>query len=217
MQEVFGGIQAALVQHRQTARIYFAPHSKFPGDLLAQNFRGLHLIRDPRDVVLSGLHYHKKSGEKWLHVRSEEYRGLTYQQKLNSLDPDDQIVLEMQRTARAAVREMTEWHYDDPRFFEARYEDLIEDASGEKFGRILAFLGLRGSVAVQGVAVFRQVSLFPGKPIPQNHSHIRSGRSGQWRTDFRRRHGERFVEILGDCLIRLGYEPDNDWVRRLPA
>jgi hypothetical protein len=67
------------------------------------------------------------------------------------------------------------------------------------------------------VELFLETSLFPNRPIPQGHDHIRNGRPEQWRTAYRRWHGEQFVEVLGDCLIRLGYERDNSWVDRLPV
>src|SRR5438034_8174977 len=36
--------------------------------LLNSKHRVFHLIRDPRDVVVSAMHYHRTSTEKWLHV-----------------------------------------------------------------------------------------------------------------------------------------------------
>src|SRR4051794_29132107 len=50
--------------------ILFSCNSDF-GDLASLldrgNVRVLHLIRDPRDVVISAMHYHKASRESWLH------------------------------------------------------------------------------------------------------------------------------------------------------
>src|SRR5256885_3315342 len=50
--------------------------------------RILHLVRDPRDVLISAMHYHRVAQESWLHVPRKGFGGLSYQQKLNSL-PDD--------------------------------------------------------------------------------------------------------------------------------
>lgn len=43
------------------------------------NYKGLHIIREPRDIVFYGCFYHTKSSEKWLHIKREEFGGLTYQ------------------------------------------------------------------------------------------------------------------------------------------
>src|SRR5690349_8119257 len=43
-------------------------------------WRGIHIIRDPRDVIVSGCFYHQKSAEKWLHLPLEKFEGRTYQE-----------------------------------------------------------------------------------------------------------------------------------------
>jgi len=184
--------------------------------LLGSDIRGVHIIRDPRDAAISALRYHKDSAEKWLHIPDEQFGGLTYQQKLNSLSPDEQFLFNLQNRTASDFGKMLVWRYDDPRFFEARYEDLADDRDGRVFGKILSFLGLPAVSAMEGVLIFKRLSIF-GKPTPQNHPHIRSGKPRQWPDFFTRWHGEKFVEIFGDCLIRLGYEEDNSWVKRLPA
>lgn len=218
MRYIFKTLAATLRQQGARDLIRVSVHSQFSEQELARDFRGFHMIRDPRDVVISGLHYHKKSDEKWLHVPQEEFGGLTYQQKLNSLPShDEQFFFELNNCAKATISAMAAWRYDDPRFYEARYEDMVNDVKALKFTQALMFLGFHGPLMLQGTQLFLATGLFPGKPIPEGHSHIRNGQAQQWRTDFRRRQGEQFVELLGDCLIRLGYEPDHSWVERLPA
>jgi hypothetical protein len=43
------------------------------------------VIRDPRDVIVSGANYHCKADEPWLHIPEKRFGGLTYHQKINSL------------------------------------------------------------------------------------------------------------------------------------
>jgi hypothetical protein len=193
----------------------FHPHSQFPPDLLAGGFRGLHVIRDPRDIAISAMRYHRDSAERWLHVPREEFGGQTYQQKLNSLSPDDQFAFELAHQTQATVRQLLAWRYGQQEYFEARYEDLMDDRSGLLFGRILRHLGFDTFAASLGMTVFVRKSI-AGKAVPAMHPHIRSGEKAQWKKAYRRWHGERFVETLGDCLIVLGYEKDNSWVDRLP-
>lgn len=223
MLRVFQGIADALnlrLCHLLTgfvpdADLYLASHAPFPSELTEGSFRGLHLIRDPRDVILSGMHYHRKSAEEWLHIPRSDLGGLTYQENLNSLDDDERLYFEMREAGYWTIRTMLEWDYEDDRFFEARYEDLVEADGPALFSEILNFLGISGDGAERSLEVFRQNSLSLTNYVKLGDSHIRSGRPRQWQTSFRRRHGERFLEIMGDCLSRLGYEQDEKWIERL--
>lgn len=58
--------------------IFLDYHSKFDFEK-PYDYKGLHIIRDPRDVIVSGCFYHTKSSEKWLHIKRKDFGGLTYQ------------------------------------------------------------------------------------------------------------------------------------------
>ncbi|MGH8914193.1 MAG: hypothetical protein ACRDZM_06725, partial [Acidimicrobiia bacterium] len=45
----------------------------------------------------------------------------------------------------------------------------------------------------------------------EGRSHVRSGRTGEWREVFTDDHKSHFKEAGGDLLIRLGYETDDTW------
>ena len=47
--------------------------------------RILHVVRDPRDVLISAMHYHRKSSESWLHEPIPGYDNVTYQRRLRTL------------------------------------------------------------------------------------------------------------------------------------
>jgi hypothetical protein len=218
MLSVLDPLYGALKKRGFPHDLYFSYHSKFSDDLLSLDFRGFHLIRDPRDVVISGMHHHMKaSDEVWLQLKQNRFDGLTYQQKILSLPTErDQFLFELEQRGKLTIFGMTSWNYKDPRFFEARYEDLINDVDGRMFGDVLRFLLLPDDLVEAGVLRFKQQTLFPNRAVPTNHPHIRSGKAEQWRNYFHRWHGERFVEVTGDALITLGYEPNHDWVTRLP-
>jgi hypothetical protein len=195
--------------------IYIAHHSQFPREMLRGTYRGLHLIRDPRDIVISGMFYHLKSDEPWLHTPRPTFAGLTYQQTLNALDPEDRFAFELKNAASWTIEELLLWRYTNPRFYEARYEDMIVDTEGSRFASILAFLGFDEPGIRIGIEVFVAASIF-GKARKVDDQHIRSGKREQWKQFYRQRHGRLFVDRFHDCLVRLGYEPDNEWVDRLP-
>lgn len=197
------------------ADILMAHHSQFTPHMLNGRYRGLHVIRDPRDIIISSLFYHLKSDEPWLHFPRPRLGGLTYQQKLSGLDPDERFAFEIRNAAAWTIEELLLWRYDNPAFHEARYEDLIVDREGRYFATILEFLGFEEAEVQLGRRVFLETSIFGKTPKPDD-PHIRSGRVGQWKQFYRRHHGQLFIEVFRDCLIRLGYEADHTWVERMP-
>jgi hypothetical protein len=191
-------------------RVFVQDHSKFDFDALSGPHRGLHLIRDPRDVIVSGCFYHQHSGEDWLHVRQAELGGASYAEKINSYRSlEDQILFEMEHIGAQSIREMLDWNYARPNFIEIKYEDLIEDHDLALFRRIFSFLGFPDPSIPELLEIARDGSLFSGNVGPS--THVRSGRSRQWPEHFTPRHRSRFIELFGDALVRLGYEPDDHW------
>lgn len=180
-------------------------------------WRFLHLIRDPRDVIISATHYHRIAGEKWLHWPRTQFSGLTYQQKLNSLGDDRlRYLFEMDNCSKWVVRAMRRWNYDRPQCFECRYEELINDIDCSLFTRIATHLGFGGDEIAVCRDQFWRHSLFGGKAGAAGDGlHIRSGTTDQWRNVFDRELAEEFVRRFDTVLVDLGYEPDNSWVDRL--
>ena len=56
------------------AEAFFQDHSLIDRAALPP-YRGAHLIRDPRDIVVSGYFYHLWTEEKWAHVSKREFGG----------------------------------------------------------------------------------------------------------------------------------------------
>jgi hypothetical protein len=180
-----------------------------------EDVRILHLIRDPRDVVISAMHYHKASRESWLHEPIPGYDNLTYQRALQKA-PNRlaRYIFEMENSSASTLRDMARWRYGRANCFEARYEDLRQDSALAHWARITAFLGL--DVAEQALANrrFWQNSLFGGLPRLGNR-HVRSGAVGQWRREFTPELAHAFLERFPGLLQSLGYETSDAWVHEL--
>ena len=191
--------------------IFFQNHSLIDLKSLDKPYRGIHLIRDPRDVIISGCLYHQKAEEPWLHQPRQLLGGLTYQQKINSLETlEEQIFFEMENAGKRTIEEMIAWDYGQPDFIEVKYEDLIEDQDLTLFHQIFSFLGFPGKTLPSLLAIAYQNSLFSGNL--SKSLHIRSGKKEQWKDYFNQKHKERFTALFGDALIQLGYEEDQSWV-----
>lgn len=83
------------------------------------DFLGFHIIRDPRDIIVSGYFSHKKShteesiGQNWLHHR----------ERLNMLSKELGLVEEIE-FARPRLLELDSWDFTRPNIMEVKFEDL---------------------------------------------------------------------------------------------
>lgn len=190
--------------------------SKFPPELLARpDARILHMIRDPRDVLLSGMRYHQHAppeGEDFLHQPREDLDGLTYQEHLNTL-PDDEAKLHFELVEKHAqtLGEMLDWDYARPNCIETRYEELMADTDCRAFREHLRDLGLPEPEVQTGVKLFWQKSLFGGLADEAARgdrikAHVASGQVAQWRDKLPARVARAYADRFGDALVTLGYE-----------
>lgn len=202
----YGGLEENIPA---TFDVWFEDHSRFGEHMMNDGWRGLHIIRDPRDVIVSACFYHQKSSEPQLHVPKKEFRGMTYQEKLCSFPTvDDQLLFSMENSAGSTVRDIVSWDYRQSNFLNVKYEDLMTDVDLLLFHRIFTFLGFPGEAIPCALQSAYDNSLFSGKV---STGHIRSGKSQQWRSYFKPVHKSRFQELFGDALVKLGYEDNNNW------
>lgn len=186
-------------------------HSVFDSGYTLNSFKGTHMIRDPRDIIVSGCFYHKSSDEWWLFKPFDRLGGSTYHDKINSLkNLDDQLLLEMEIIAPTAIGDMITWNYQNPLFLELKYEHLIKDTNLEIFRKLFTFLGFPDKLMPSLLELAYNHSVF--SPNFSKTSHIRSGATQQWKQYFKPVHKKRFLELFGDALVTLGYEPDNSWI-----
>lgn len=161
-------------------------------------FRGTHMVRDPRAMVVSGYHHHRRAHEPWLH-RPHAVSGRTYQQELLRLDPDEGLMLEIERCARGAFSQMRAWQ-PDPDILELRFEDVRAD---EAAGFRLAFehYGLRPPAVERAVELAVSCSLDRRGPV----EHARPGGT-DWRSELGPAHLDRIHEVAGDLIARHAYD-----------
>jgi hypothetical protein len=203
----FGGSQDDLPPQ---ADLFFQDNSWIDADAL-QAFRGSHVIRDPRDLVVSGYHYHLWTGEAWAHEPWPSLGGKTYQEHLRSLDEDGGLHAEIDRVAKMAL-DMVRWDYDDARFVNLRYEDVVADGS-TAFTTIFQHYGFSDAAVARSTEIALGFTLEKAAaiPKPEGKSHVRSGKPGEWRDRFTAAHLEHCKEAMADTLVALGYESGTDW------
>ena len=183
------------------------------------------MIRNPRDVLLSGEAYHRKASAKvegHLHLPREDLGGKTYQEHLNSLpNRTERLLFEMGEIHARTLSEMTAWTYDAPTSVELRCEEAMQDDNCDGIRAALQFLGFSDSEAERGREIFWQHSLFGGLKNPSDRGprykvHVTSGKVARWRSELPYEVGRTYAERFGRDLIALGYETNLDWVDALP-
>lgn len=202
----------------QEADIFLQDHSKVDLKALKARFpkrgvRAVHVIRDPRDVIISGAFYHVKTVEKWANNPKKEYGGKSYRQAISALPTDhEKLVFEMDHTGGKTIREMAAWDYAmKDTCFEAKYEDLIIDRDLKIFTPMMQFLGFEGPRLEMALKFVRELSLFGGAAGSDPADHIRSGEGRQWVRTFTPELKAAFKERFPDALQKLGYEVGADW------
>ncbi len=189
--------------------------SRFPEAILERpDARILHVIRDPRDVLLSGARYHciaPEAGEEFLHEPRSDLGGKTYQEHLKTLPFHDQLRFEMHEKHATTLRQMLGWDYSAKNRIELRYEDLMRDRHGWRFFSALRTLGLSRIEAMRGRRIFLRRSLFGGlseedKRPDRIKLHIADGSVAQWRSKMPRAIAEEYAKAFGAALVVLGYE-----------
>ena len=210
-------------------RLPFPQHTIFPvgcpavvhgHDLPSLKFpRGVFVIRDGRDVMVSSFH----------HLKSQfENGGGKKKQRafFRSVDADapvrEALPAFIKHCARHPFAAKGNWGEHFHAFQKTkgnlamvRYEDLLEDTEQ-------ALTTLIDSLTTEPVNLERiketvarysfaaQSGRDKGKE--QSGSYLRKGESGDWRNHFSRAAAEMFDSHFGTALIEAGYEPDNSWV-----
>ncbi len=98
-------------------------------------FRAFHVIRDPRDVIVSGYfsHLHSHSTKGWPELAAHRAR-------LQQLSKEDGLIAEMD-FSKERLLQMGAWAYDHPDVLELKMETLTANPT-ETFHAAFDFLGL---------------------------------------------------------------------------
>jgi len=207
-QQVFDN-HIAQLNHDQVA-IFNDYHSDIP-DLTrakqSRRFRGVHIIRDPRDMLYSAVQFHLKANEPWLD-EPDPGTGTTFRQRLRACpDLRSQIELEMDTHMGWTIEQMANLD-DQGVFINVPYEDLITDTDMRQFHRVLVHLGLAGPELINALDAYWASSLFGERSdldIEATRSHINKSVPEQWRTELPADCIDLIEERYGWAIEKLGY------------
>jgi len=192
--------------------------------------RAVHIIRDPRDIIISGYFSHLISHPVKGHAELTEMRD-----KLIQVPKEEGLLLEMEYS-RLRFKALINWDFNQPRIMEVKLEDIILSPMDKMTG-IFSFLGL-----LEGKhSLLNDIASKVGLHTPTNqlthlklaeileenrferlsqgrvpgvediNSHYRKGIAGDWKNHFTRQHKDHFNNLFPGLLVKLGYEGDDAW------
>lgn len=185
-----------------------------------ENFKGFHVIRDPRDIAVSSYFSHLYS-----HPTHIWEALIAHREKLQASTKTDGLFLDMEFIHQDVFERIRNWNYSLPDVLEIKMEDLIYNPF-KIFVEILDHLGIvtkehkRSTPTKISLKKLNRIIdknrfsvLSKGrKPGEENlKSHFRKGISGDWVNHFTEDHKNYFKEKYNDLLVQLGYEKDYNW------
>jgi hypothetical protein len=196
-------------------------NNQVPDFSLLPSFKGSHLVRDPRDLIVSGYFYHRRGAEPWCLKRNPKNAdwkivngnvpsGLRQDQSLSeylqSVDQEQGLMAEIE-LRKFHLEAMERWPYGRPNTLELRYENVIGNEV-ESFDRLTDFLGCSRS---QKELALRYAEARSAKNMATTSRHIRNPSAGQWQEVFTPAVKACFKERYSNLLVKLGYESSLDW------
>jgi hypothetical protein len=235
----FGGDLAGFVEARPIDfLLYVNANWEYASPM--RDFIGFHVIRDPRDIIVSSYfsHLHSHPTDDWPEL-------VEHRKELQGVDEEEGILVVLDFLSDV-LDDIGSWHYGDPRVIELKMEDVVRSPE-VIFQRVFGALGVmdpsmgraRASlVTALAEAKRRRRRAVPVRLVPlpaavvedavRRHafekkaggrrpgsedvrSHYRKGVLGDWVNHFTPKHRRVFKERYGELLVRLGYEMGPDW------
>jgi hypothetical protein len=212
--------------------IVLLPHSLL-GFEPARDYRAVRIVRDPRDIWLSGYLYHCRTVEDWctnanldpappityprvdhsMRHRPERWKrrwlqrlsGRSYQQNLLERDRDAGLAFELDGYTGCTLEAMRGWR-PLPHCIDVRLEDINTAYDATMF-RIFRHLGLTEeecAIALE-IAAFEDVNRMDDAAVAAN-VHIHSRTLSKWRDELTAEQVRGFERRHGDLIVSLGYQ-----------
>lgn len=163
-------------------------------------------IRDLRDACISMVYWAEG------HIKIAMKKTPTFDEALlfvinSNENAFKNTIFNLQAHAEAAVL-----HLDHPQVFLMRFEDLVgANGGGSDESQIRLILSLANKLHLSIVDYEGLCKDLWGNEKGPKKVTFREGKIGGWKTAFTDEHKAAFKKQMGDYLIQLGYEKDNDW------
>jgi hypothetical protein len=171
--------------------------------------RVTHIVRDPRDMIVSGYHYHQWCNESWVTEPWDRYGGCSYRDVLKSLPTDEGLAEEIRVCSEFTFPGMVVEAWSHAEVLQIRYEELVADEDA-LFGRVFRHYGFSASATATAVSRARAFtfSRVTGRALGETQAgqHLRSGAPGAWRDVLSGEHQRLLEELSPGLLSALRYD-----------
>ena len=206
IQEIVGDIHNLFPGEIAVGHVHATPENV--SALIRSGFVNFFIYRDPRDVAVShALWVTNKDVRHRLHGYYTEVLSDLEERIATSIMGVPDEALEF-TNIRARFEPYLGWLELD-QVMSIRFEDLIhgrERVIGQILDHFSQFSGCQLSLPRREAIEALTRCIDPAKSLT-----FREGKTGGWRKHFTDEHKALFKEVVGDLLIRLGYEEDKDW------
>jgi hypothetical protein len=213
--------------------VILLPHSTLRGPL-DRPYRAVRMIRDPRDVWVSGYLYHMRCDEEWCRnidmdptppiqwpqvdysfahwpedwkrTYLERLGGKSYQQNLIDRSVADGLDFELNGYTGCTLATMREWKLNGADALDVKLEDIMADFDGTML-RVFSHFGFTAeqSQAALEMARLEDIRRMDHAAITER-PQIYSRTISKWRDVLSAAQIARFEERHGDLIRELGYE-----------
>lgn len=208
-------------------------HSLVGRDFAARPYRAIRVVRDPRDIWVSGYLYHRRCREDWctntnfdasspitfprvdfsLEHYPESWKraylaalgGKSYQENLLERDREAGLAFELAGYTGRTLDAMRSWTLTTPDLLQVRLEDVMSDFDSA-FGTIFKHAGFSDDECAQAVELARphDVARMNDEVVADNR-HIHSRTISRWRDFLSAAAVDEFERRYGDVVADLGY------------
>ncbi len=182
---------------------------------LPSDFRITRFVRDPRDLIVSGYHYHKRGAEPWFRMKNptnkywepinanvpkDQKKDQSYAEFLTDLSTEDGLIAEIE-FRKFHLESYRNW-FEDERIKIFKYEDILGNEL-DTFGQMADHLQFSSS---KKKAILKYAKQYAYDPSKKKSRHIRNPKPSQWKDIFTKKVLDIFNESYSDILQRYNYE-----------
>ncbi len=186
---------------------HLAATAEIISDVCRSGVAAFFMLRDPRDVAVSQVHYLTDIGTHHRYHRHYRYELQDFDARLRSVILGHSQNLAVFPDIGTRLARICGWLGRDD-VLVVRFEDLIQRRE-ETLGSIFDHVVARGLPCQ--IERSRAVPILAESIDPKRSPTFRRGQIGGWREEFTAEHKALFKEVAGDILIELGYERDRRW------
>ena len=213
--------------------VVFFLHSQIDYAKLPNEYIGIHMVRDPRDIIISGYLYHKRTTEEWCvnenfqtkdpivypqvpnsqMYRSEQWKvdyinslnHTSYQNTINALEEEEAIIFEMNHYGKWTIEDMLKWDFEKANCLELKFEDVMSNYDDEMM-KIFKHCNFSSSQikAAKYFADKEDLNKMSKKDI-EKHPHISSVKTKKWERYFTEKLKQYFDTHFSEVLKKYNY------------